>query len=172
MGAIWERLVNEGETAKAFKAFTLYRDMTPEDRSFRKVAEIMGYSSTTGIERWAARDKFRWVERATAYDDWRDKTKLAVVEAGIEQAHQATIINEGVEIVALQNLIQDYIKGTMGGDGTLDTLDLLRLAQVLDKLHVMRRRNLGMPSNYKTETVTEEEFERAVFTAVPDMSND
>lgn len=59
----WER--REGESAKAFEAFSVYLYMGT-DRSLREVAEKLGKSRAL-IERWSRTHE--WVKRATAYDD-------------------------------------------------------------------------------------------------------
>ena len=59
----WERM--EGESAKAFEAFRIYRDMGPE-RNLRAVGERLGKSRAI-IERWSSSNQ--WVERARAYDN-------------------------------------------------------------------------------------------------------
>jgi hypothetical protein len=63
----WEKLT--GESAQAFQAFALYRDMGP-DRSLAKVAKELGKSSTI-VERWSARDA--WVVRVEAWDVEQDR---------------------------------------------------------------------------------------------------
>ena len=79
--APWQR--QPGETARAFYAFTLYRDMPPKERSLRRVAEALGYiRAMQGLRRppvpgrivaWSQR--FAWVERAAAWD--AEKERLA-----------------------------------------------------------------------------------------------
>ena len=59
----WERM--EGESAKAFEAFRIYRDMGPE-RNLRAVGERLGKSRAI-IERWSSSNQ--WVERVRAYDN-------------------------------------------------------------------------------------------------------
>lgn len=67
MAQPWERL--RGESAPAFQAFALYRDMGA-DRSLAKVAKELGKSATL-IERWSARDA--WVTRVDAWDVEQDR---------------------------------------------------------------------------------------------------
>lgn len=59
----WER--QPEETAKAFEAFAIYRDMG-NDRSIAKVAEKLGKSEAL-LHRWSSR--YEWVKRAAAWDD-------------------------------------------------------------------------------------------------------
>jgi hypothetical protein len=59
---LWER--QAGESAKAYSAFTKYRDLS-EKRTLVRVAQMLGCSSTN-IERWARR--WCWVHRVQAFD--------------------------------------------------------------------------------------------------------
>lgn len=84
----WEQLANE--SAEAYEAFALYRDMAYQTvnskgetvytdyvsakRSVRTVCQLLDKSLTL-ISRWSA--KYRWVERAQAYDKYIDKKALA-----------------------------------------------------------------------------------------------
>ena len=59
---LWERQV--GESAKAYSAFSKYRDLS-EKRTLAKVASMSGCSSQN-IERWSRR--WFWVARVQAFD--------------------------------------------------------------------------------------------------------
>lgn len=74
--ASWDKL--EGESAKAFKAFCVYRDM--EDRSMRKSLEVIGKPPgyIRQLERWSA--AFGWVRRAEAYDVFQEAEKRRTME--------------------------------------------------------------------------------------------
>lgn len=61
-----------GESAKAFEAFTVYRDMGLS-RSLREVAQKLGKNKAL-IERWSS--QWNWVERAQSYDDDMDRKAL------------------------------------------------------------------------------------------------
>lgn len=75
--APWER--QPGEPAKAYAAFCLYRDMPAHARSLRAVADRLYGSGTASKRRrtpgqlfkWSTR--WRWVERAAAWDDEQDR---------------------------------------------------------------------------------------------------
>ena len=71
--APWEQ--QPGESAKAFEAFTIYRDMGVE-RSVRKVTQRLNKSLTL-IGKWSSR--YNWPERARAYD--RDLDRQAHAQA-------------------------------------------------------------------------------------------
>ena len=75
----WER--QGGESAKAFAAFIVYRDMGSK-RSLREVGQKLGKSSAL-IERWAA--LWGWGERVAAFDAHVE----AVAHAAEEEALKA-----------------------------------------------------------------------------------
>jgi hypothetical protein len=66
----YERL--ESESAKAFEAFSKYRDMGIE-RSLRKVAQELSKSETI-IKRWSGQHD--WVERVKSFDAEMDRKAL------------------------------------------------------------------------------------------------
>lgn len=66
MAKPWE--MQDGETAKQFEAFVIYRDM--ETRSIREVGELL-QKSVTLIGRWSSKNN--WVERAGAWDAEKDR---------------------------------------------------------------------------------------------------
>lgn len=63
----WER--QEGESDKAYEAFTTYRDMGAS-RSVAKVGKKLG-KTTTHLEEWCS--KFSWVDRAKAWENEQDR---------------------------------------------------------------------------------------------------
>ena len=64
---LWER--QPGESAKAFEAFCIYRDMGVS-RSARKVSEKLGKSRQL-LSRWSA--QYSWVDRVDAWDAEQDR---------------------------------------------------------------------------------------------------
>lgn len=84
MAEPWER--QPGETSRAYAAFSVYRDLGPQ-RSLAKAlaAAAKKPSNRRHWQRWAA--KYRWVERAQAYDDYLDR--LAREKAEQERAEMA-----------------------------------------------------------------------------------
>lgn len=74
----WDR--QQGETAKAFAAFTAYRDMPANERSLPKAATIFydvevgqGSGKIRQFEKWSTANG--WTDRAAAYDDYLDATR-------------------------------------------------------------------------------------------------
>ena len=63
----WER--QEGETARAYEAFSEYRDMGA-DRSLAKVGQKLGKSKAQ-MEKWSK--KYSWVVRVEAWDIEQDR---------------------------------------------------------------------------------------------------
>lgn len=102
----WER--QKGERSKAFKLFTLYRDLGPI-RSVEKVREL--WQEETGselsrsmVERHCTNNN--WVERAEAYDDHLDNLGLQEREDGILEMNK----RQGEAYKEFQDEIQRIMK--------------------------------------------------------------
>lgn len=62
----WE--IQDGETAKQFEAFVVYRDM--ENRSLANTGKLLGKSKAI-MERWSSANN--WVERVAAWENEKDR---------------------------------------------------------------------------------------------------
>jgi uncharacterized Ntn-hydrolase superfamily protein len=86
----WE--MAPGESAAAFAAFSVYRDFGPE-RNIRKAVNVAEPDPVIANKRyrvwrvWAAQHS--WRERAAAYDQYRDRMKLAGNRRGYEALEDA-----------------------------------------------------------------------------------
>jgi hypothetical protein len=95
---LWER--QTGESAKAFEAFVVYRDM--ENRSYRGVGQELGKSKTQ-IEKWAR--KFFWQERILAFIDYMDLLKRELQIKEIEEMNERQIrVARNLQAKAAQKL--------------------------------------------------------------------
>ena len=104
---VWER--QKDESAQAFEAFVLYRDMGTE-RSIRAVSQKLGKSKTL-IERWS-REK-SWVERVRAWDNYLQKEaqKVAIKKVrdmNTRHANMACMIQKAA-MAALQKWGPDMV---------------------------------------------------------------
>jgi len=79
----WDR--QPDETAKAFQAFQVYRDMGPH-RSIVKVADEMGYKSPRHVKRWSSEND--WVARVDKYIDHQDKQRQRKFRQLRDQAYE------------------------------------------------------------------------------------
>jgi len=100
----WER--QPGESVRAYAAFCVYRDLPAGERSLRRAAEIIVQTSSkprraSSVQRqlsdWSAR--WRWVERAAAWDEEQDRLRRArqaraVQEMAERHARQAVAYQE------------------------------------------------------------------------------
>ena len=85
----WQKLDGnpKKESQKAFEAFEMYCQMN-SGRTIAKVAQY--YGKTVGaIHIWSG--KFDWVERAAAYDDWRNEKHLQTLETKIEKSAEKEV---------------------------------------------------------------------------------
>ena len=95
----WER--QPEETAKAFEAFCVYRDLGP-DRSIAKTGKKMGKSRVT-LENWSSKNE--WVKRCAAWDAEQDRIariemQKDMAETRKRQRNQAKKMQEkGMELL-------------------------------------------------------------------------
>jgi len=97
-----------GESARAFYAFTLYRDLPVSERSLEKVQQK--YDRSTSYRRQLAKwsSRFAWVERVTAYDAFIDAVKReAAREAIIEMAVRQAQIGIDLQAAGMAVFIDD-----------------------------------------------------------------
>jgi len=104
MSELWER--QPGESTKAYAAFCVFRDLGTE-RSLEKAGQMLDKPRTRKwLGEWSA--KYKWVERAKAYDDYVEKLKRkekekAIKEMGERQARIAMAFQEKI-IERLQSI--------------------------------------------------------------------
>jgi hypothetical protein len=80
MPEVWER--QPGESSKAYAAFCIYRDLGTE-RSLDK-ALAAANKKPTNRRHWSRwMDKYNWLERARAYDDYLERKKREEKEKAI-----------------------------------------------------------------------------------------
>ena len=100
MAQKWDRIKNEQN--KAYHSFCIYRDLGPF-RSIDKVVQKLDEESTplsrTQVGKYSS--KYNWVERAEAYDDYKDKKQRqknenAIIEMNKRQANDYKKLQEGV----------------------------------------------------------------------------
>ena len=144
----WEQ--QPKESAKAFEAFALYRDLGPAERSVREVARRLGKSATL-IAKWSSRDE--WVERAQAWDAEQDRVRReAMQEEAKRMGERHARLARRVLELAAQKIDQ------------LDPSDLPvhQLARLMAEAAKLERLALGEPDTI-TETrapATPEEVKR------------
>ena len=106
---LWER--QPGESAKAFHAFTFYRDLGHE-RSVSKVAQIYrpGRNLRSLMSRWST--KYSWVKRAEAYGDHLDELRRKRNEKEIQVMEKRHITLS----MSLQQKAAEKLKDLKGKD--------------------------------------------------------
>lgn len=127
----WER--QDGETARAWEAFCIYRDMGP-DRSLRKVVQELNKNLTT-IAEWSS--KYDWVKRVAAWDAEQDRIARQEQTKAIKAMRnrhagmaKAMIVKAGR---ALQRIPDEEIKAS----------DISRMIEVASKLERISRGDVG-----------------------------
>ena len=108
---IWLR--REGESAKAYAAFGLYRDMDPRERSIDAAycahsgAERGAKGAPGYFNRWA--QEHEWAARAAAYDAHREAARLA--ERGTEEIEAFRDRQRKIAAAATEAAVQLLTKG-------------------------------------------------------------
>lgn len=102
----------EGETAKAYEAFTTYRDQG-KDRSTAHTAQALGKSKTL-MDRWCS--QHRWVERARAWDSIPSDT---VAEAHADMARRIAAQHEDLATALMAKLRVNVDKLPEGADPSM-----------------------------------------------------
>jgi len=127
----WER--QPREAAKAYAAFCAYRDMPAAQRSRWELARQLAKSRQL-VSRWSAR--WRWVERAEAWDAELDRQKrLKQVEAIQEMAERQA----GIALMYQQKILERLREVDAGQLGIRD------LATWLDVATKVEREARGVP---------------------------
>jgi len=99
-GKPWER--QEGETEKAFEAFSVYRDLQGSARTFTAVAEKL-HKSCTLIRRW--KTQYNWESRVLAYDNHLQNAATAEAEKQCKEMTERHIkIAKQLQLKALEAL--------------------------------------------------------------------
>jgi hypothetical protein len=154
MTALWELQPNE--TPKSFAAFNIYLKLPPNERSLSRVVAALGHASNSTVEKWSSEND--WVERARAYDAYIANSAIEVRKVGLTEAQLALTEQTSLALTAaftvsmreLQRLGEQQNKGE-----AIDTKDLGRVVRAIADIDTLNRRNLGLPTAYKVETISE-----------------
>ena len=128
---LWDR--QEGETAKQYEAFCIYRNMGIE-RSQRKVSEQLGKSEAL-MSRWASLNN--WTERVTAYDEDQERLARKLQQREIAKMRQrhakiaADMLSKAAEALEAMNAYEINSQG------------LSRMVEVATKIERISRGDVG-----------------------------
>lgn len=152
---VWEQLPNE--TAKAYSAFSLYRDLPPygeRARSIARVAQELGYADAQVPQKWSM--KFNWVERSRAFDAYQQARSLSIREVAHEAFAKTVIEGTTMRVTAIHTLVDNQLRRLMkrqedNPEEILDIKDLNQLARLVKVLDEVQRRAAGLPTTYTSE---------------------
>lgn len=142
-GDPWEKQPNE--SAKAFEAFVIYRDLG-EERSHAKVARQLG-KNVALISRWSSR--WKWVERVDLWDAEQDRIhRIALNKERRNAARRHANQFKALQTAALRFMEAKFGKSFDKVDAESMTVD--QLIRIFDIASKGERLSLGEP-----ETITE-----------------
>lgn len=162
MSALWER--QDYDTNNSYPAFIIYLKQQPGKRSLRLVSDELGHASKSVVEKWSA--EHQWQERVAAYDDHIQRSAIEIRAVTLKEAQEALMRDWGLfatgakalGVRMLQKLLEDF-----NTSGAMDTKEFSRLVNAMVTLDTANRRNLGLPTQFKTESVDEPDTEGEVF---------
>lgn len=148
---IWAR--QDGETAKAFKAFGIYRSMAANKRSSARVAAQVGHRQPSTCKGWSAR--YQWVSRAAAWDEELDReARDAETKELLEMRERHIGISQDMQKLGKHQIAQHQKKANKRAKskkGGAPVMTVTEAGSLADKGMRLERLNRGEP-----ETVTEE----------------
>lgn len=155
------------ESPVLFARYKMYRDMNPRTRSLRDLTEILNSSGTTISYKaiLQASSKYKWAIRAQAYDLMIEKRQIELVEADNVEAIEYLLQQENIELITVAQIVQqslaNAVKSVNSSDPEerLDAMDITRLVKATQMLQDMRRRNVGLPTEYKSAQANELDLE-------------
>lgn len=145
----WER--QKGESARAFHAFTHYRDLAEErslDKAYRAHLDACGGKQRGSKEVAAKRYPGKWYEW---YTRWRWKDRVGAHDAEIDRQKQAALAKEREEswerLKGMARLLfSKFVEGMRGRDaGALSGSELIRAAEAAAKLELQI---IGAPTEH------------------------
>lgn len=166
-------LVKPKESPNQFARYMVYRNMNKLERSVRVATDLINENAEEQVSYKTLHNtahKFRWADRAKAYDNFLASIQIEVLETTITEAVQHVTIQEDIELIMATRLMQTVLKTTFDNltntDPKLQTdiSDVQKVMKSMETLHNLRRRRAGMPTSFITKEVPAEDFESQVFT--------
>ena len=151
----WER--QKGESAKAYGRFKIYLELSPEQRSSKKVLEKLQESSGNSsqnnkipslytIERTSAH--WKWVERAALYDASQQLKEAKKYEADFTRENKI-VISLIEDIIDYCSTVLESIKNNDSGYALSTQIGLLStLMGIIDRANYNIRTCYGKPAKY------------------------
>lgn len=141
----WEQ--QPGESAKAYGAFTIYRDLGVSARSMTEVARRLD-KNRTHIGAWSA--QHRWVARVTAWD------------AHVDRLAQEAVIRKREEMIELHaqtaRRMMQWVGRRLIGEGdtplTVDDLTPADLVRMMESAAKLERLSRGVPTEHVEQSGT------------------
>jgi hypothetical protein len=141
------------ETAKAFEAFVVYRDLGT-DRTIAQAAEILG-KHPTQLAKWSC--KHGWIDRTRAFDNDRDRAGTDAMDDEIEaMRRRQTKAARRIQELGLREIERACQRAEESGEplNLGETQKLLKLGAELERL------NLGEPTENKQLQVEEIDYSK------------
>jgi hypothetical protein len=158
----WHR--RETESAKAFHAFMLYRDMLPRERSIQKVLDNADRKPSyyRHLARWSSR--YDWVNRANLHDDHMAEARAEAQEKAIVDM----VERQTKQAMALQTL---GLRKYLNADGSLKETVVLQMADRDAIRAIVEGAKLERISRGQPGDITKHEIEPASHKPLEEMTD-
>lgn len=179
----WDRL--DGETAEAFIAFSVYRDMALRPRSIRKAYKTYNPNATNSGSWFNWSTKYGWKERCAAFDAWLARERVAAQQEITKseayriaenqrqfrdtEAYLADLAAErAAEILSLR-VVQDSWTEQRDGKTIIHKASILGASHLLAAAALMRaasdigRKGHGLRTDEDSDSITIQQFQRLFF---------
>lgn len=166
MPEIWER--QPIETPKAWAGFVIYRELPlnapagEDHRALSSVAKRLGHKDLQVVSKWSRFNN--WVERATAYDDYKRNTAIAVRDVALAQYQQQVVARLTTNLTGYYELVEKTIRDMRLLPEGVAPGKLLMLGRAIRMADDLARRAGGMPVEFYREKVREQDFEGMTYT--------
>lgn len=153
MANAWDRRPNESQ--RQYARFLSFLRLDPTIRTVKRAAESKGASVNT-----YTRNAFEqeWTKRAAAYDAHQGEKSLQMAEAMYTQEAVSLVTaaakhtsNVSERLVALQTML-DRLISEAHSRGDTDIKYLMELVSAQDKIDLLARRTLKMPTKFMPAT--------------------
>lgn len=166
-------LTEPPESPNQFARYLVYRNMNKLERSVRVATDLINEGAEEQVSAKTLHNtahKFRWADRALAYDTFLESVQITVIETTLSEAVLHVTAQEDIELIMATKLMQTVLKTTFdnltNADPKVQTdiSDVQKVMKAMETLHTLRRRRAGMPTTFITKEVPPEDFESMTFT--------
>lgn len=164
---VWER--QPFDTPHSWAAFSKFIEMPiygeeGEQRTLKNLSVKMGHNSPKQVSKWSAAHK--WSERLAAYDAYMGSKAITFAEVSLEQFRSAHLTRISQQLSVTSTIVEKRLKqllDALGKNEIIDTMDIKRMIDSIDRLDIIGRRASGLPTTFISGEGQEPDYEQQTF---------